>query len=95
MFPLWGWTMPTLRKGIDSTSRVAEPPTLEALLVIAQRHSGRCYVCRWILANQGCRSDLLNPLPIAGVTISAESQQRHLESHLEARPDVVVTNANG
>lgn len=87
--------MPTLRNGVDTASQVAEPPTLEALLAAAGRHSGRCYICRWIVANQGCRSDLLNPLPIAGVTISAESQQRHLASHLDARTDVGAADASG
>lgn len=54
---------------------------MEALLVVAERHSGRCYICRWILQNQGARTDLLNPLIIGGVSVSPETQERHLLAH--------------
>jgi hypothetical protein len=62
-----------------------EIPSLERLLTIASGFSERCYICRWILLNQGFRTDLLNPLPIGGVIITPEAQHVHLLSHGDDR----------
>lgn len=61
-------------------SRLGEGP-LEALLAVAGRQSGRCYICGWIIQNQGARTHLLNPLIMGGVSVSPEMQERHLLSH--------------
>ncbi len=79
--------MSTLQNGASPCCRVGELPSLETLLVIATRFSDRCYICRWIVVNQGSRTDLLNPLPIGGVEISPETQLRHLWSHPDALGD--------
>lgn len=67
--------------GDGPDSQVGEGSSLERLLTVADRCSERCSICRWIVLNQGSRTDVLNPLPLCGVTISPEAQHRHLRSH--------------
>jgi hypothetical protein len=75
--------MSTLQNGDNTGCRLRELTSLESLLIVAARFSERCYICRWIVANQGSRTDVLNPLPIGGVTITPEAQHRHLLGHGE------------
>lgn len=73
-----------IKPGSDLT-KIDRPPSTDAgsgslknLLTRAARQAHRCGICRWILENQGTRTDLLNGLMIGGVCISAEAQTRHL-----------------
>ena len=77
--------MSAIQSGDSPEGRVGEVASLVGLLTVADRFSERCSICRFIVLNQGSRTDVLNPLPIGGVTISPEAQHRHLLSHGNGR----------
>ena len=80
--------MSASHNGDTPDCRADELSSLGRLLAVAVRFSERCSICRWIVLNQGSRTDVLNPLPIGGVLISSEAQHRHLLNHGERRVDV-------
>ena len=82
------------QNGKSPDCRVGEAPSLARLLEVAGRFSERCSICRWIILNQGSRTDMLNPLPIGGVIISPETQHRHLLSHGDGGADVPGSSAS-
>ena len=80
--------MSVIHNGDSPNCRTGEVSSLGRLLAVAGRRSERCSICRWIVLNQGSRTDVLNPLPIGGVIFSPDAQRRHLLHHGDWREDV-------